>query len=1385
MKKFTIVILMFFSLLAFNSSVLAQPGCGNTDLGLLPLTEDWQSQTGAAGQIPYWSFDAVAGNTYGFSSCLCSEDTYLRIYNSSFSQVASNDDYGPHCSSSIRASINWVCTTSGTYYVSIAHYSCVVFSLGWTFEFKVTIPQPPPANDECADAEVVGEVVDFPFNTADATTSGVGLHSIGKDIWYVYTPAANGTIDVGLCGSSFDTKLAVWDACGGTELGYNDNGCYSKAIQSNIDNIEVIGGADYFIQVGGYSTYSGSGLLTIAFEAAPVTGDLSGTVTDFDTGLGIEDALVTITPSTKESVYTDEFGDYSIALEAGDYNVIVTADGYEPSEPLGELISIILGGTVTLDFELIPIPPPANDECADAEVVGEVVNFPFNTTEATTSGVGIHSIGKDIWYVYTPAANGTIDVGLCGSSFDTKLAVWDACGGIELGYNDDGCFVKALQSSIDGIEVESGEDYYIQVGGYGSGAGEGFLTIDFFPPGVLSGTVSEQISGDPLQGVTVVAEPGGFETTSNYLGEYELELLEGDYDLTFSKVDYYPVTISGVSILSGETTTMDAMMETVPAPICADLVFPTDNDINVFPDAVLEWEMPLGSPPALGYRLSLYNITENVWVEENTDLGNVTTYTPAEPFAWGTSYIWLLTPYNNAGEPEGCAPWSFSTSFSGTLDGNVEDSQSGQPVEDVDVAIVEVFPNSGYTVNLTTDADGNWDFVWETGVYNITFSKFGYFSKTVNTVSININQITLLNIQLDPVTPYPMPFFEDWNSGSFATHQWTKEGNWGLSGAGFPGPSAYFNWDPEVFNFDMTLQSYFIDARNESDVFVQFDMFIDDYPYQYDLVTLEFMVYDGEEWIEIASYDNSFGDIGGTLTFDVSEFVAGKQFFLGYRAYGYDTWDIDGIYIDNILVTNSIFEIDPPAISDVLFFNESKNYDINLYNFGISNINWEAVIDPASPWASLSMDLGTLLPGSETLTLTFDAALAGPGTHTAMITFTDTEGIFEKTISIELKVYEQDGQKIMIPGANQWGYISSYINVISKASLEELFSDIVDDMVILLGNDGIYWPGFSINTLGNYNTYEGYKIKMGDVASLAFLGEIVEDKTVYFDAGMHMIPVLSSEPVSSAAIFGDHDIEFAFSLDGSIYWPAGPIMTLTTLEPGYGYFVKFNAPATLDFGSTPPKTIVPNNPPVFKNTTPWNEVFTTSSFHLIGITAEASAELEKGDIIGVFNSEGLCTGMINYAGNGEALAIPVFVDDITTDNLDGMTEMEPMMIKIYRNGEEITTNPVYSREAPNYNGLFASNGFSIINSFKEGATGIVNSSSDAISVYPNPSGGTFNIHGINDSFRLLVTNSQGQVIMNRTINDSYQLDLTSQPNGLYFVKLTSNESVKLIKVIKQ
>jgi hypothetical protein len=170
------------------------------------------------------------------------------------------------------------CTPNGTCYMSTATApgNCASGDLYRGDNTTCTLPCP-PWNDECVRATPIGNSTSLPFNCLNATTSTVGTHSIVKDIWFCYTATCNKTIDFSLCGTDWDTRLAVWDGCTcppTTELAYNNDagaGCTPNTTASKV-TLVVTAGHQYLIQIGGASSSGsipGPGVLTVT---CPPTG---------------------------------------------------------------------------------------------------------------------------------------------------------------------------------------------------------------------------------------------------------------------------------------------------------------------------------------------------------------------------------------------------------------------------------------------------------------------------------------------------------------------------------------------------------------------------------------------------------------------------------------------------------------------------------------------------------------------------------------------------------------------------------------------------------------------------------------------------------------------------------------------------------------------------------------------------------------------------------------------------------------------------------------------------------------------------------------------------------------------------------------------------------
>ena len=157
------------------------------------------------------------------------------------------------------------------------------------------------------------------------------------------------------------------------------------------------------------------------------------------------------------------------------------------------------------DFDVVIMQapePPENDTCENATPVGNVYQLPFSTTNASSDDDGACMESPNIWYCFTPECDGDVTVSLCGSSYDTKLGVYDGCTCNPLGTviecNDDFC---GLQSQITFSAIQ-GNDYLIEVGGYSSSTGDGVLSI--FSCGSVGGFSFEQLDFLDEDGTVVV-----------------------------------------------------------------------------------------------------------------------------------------------------------------------------------------------------------------------------------------------------------------------------------------------------------------------------------------------------------------------------------------------------------------------------------------------------------------------------------------------------------------------------------------------------------------------------------------------------------------------------------------------------------------------------------------------------------------------------------------------------------------------------------------------------------------------------------------------------------------------------------------------------------------
>jgi protocatechuate 3,4-dioxygenase beta subunit len=384
---------------------------------------------------------------------------------------------------------------------------------------------------------------------------------------------------------------------------------------------------------------------------------IAGTVRDCD-GSPFAEVLITAFPGAY-SAWTDANGAYALQVVSGTYSVYATKTG--------------LPGPATRE---VTLPPDHRD-----------VDFSFPRRYAIR-GVVRDSAGNpvpDAWVSVTPGGAG---------------AWTDATGAYTLTVAEGSYRVSVSKSGL-----RSPPEQAVSVP-----PERGAVNFAFVEEYTIGGTVRDY-DGSPLEGVRIVALPGGYRAFSDATGVYELYVDAGSYTISASK-EGYPGPEEQIVIVPPSQNEVDFDFPQ-RFTICAKVV---EYDQAPVPDVTVFYFGPVSG-------------------NGQTDATGVCTFTVKagtyQLSVMRTGYAGLPTQSVNV--PPNRCPVTFTYPQRCAIGGTVRDA-SGNPVQ---AALVTASPG-GY--NISTDAVGVYTLTLPCGTYSLGVYKNSYNSPAAQAVTVPPNR---------------------------------------------------------------------------------------------------------------------------------------------------------------------------------------------------------------------------------------------------------------------------------------------------------------------------------------------------------------------------------------------------------------------------------------------------------------------------------------------------------------------------------------------------------------------------------------------------------------------------------------------------------------------
>ncbi|MFQ6609779.1 MAG: T9SS type A sorting domain-containing protein, partial [Fidelibacterota bacterium] len=376
-----------------------------------------------------------------------------------------------------------------------------------------------------------------------------------------------------------------------------------------------------------------------------------------------------------------------------------------------------------------------------------------------------------------------------------------------------------------------------------------------------------------------------------------------------------------------------------------------------------------------------------------------------------------------------------------------------------------------------------------------------------------------------------------------------------------------------------------------------------------------------------------------------------------------------------------------------------------------------------------------------------------------------------------------------------------FVNLISfnvlpdNPAIASIFAG-VDNIMIQDDHGGFFVPGFSVNTIGDVDIVEGYKIDYWDLETVNLTVPGLpayshSEITINENNSMNYFPYLGRDPMDINYAFADvfEDILIVQSDMGGYYIPVYNINSIYTLYPGEAYY--FTSSATYDIKYRLPRPsaqrqISEENMEEIIHQTASNYFHPQKTGSSFPVLIDPQFDIHVGDEIVAYSGD-MVVGTSRVANPSEPNLIVIWNEvNENGQHLRGYNDGSPLYFRLWDNDLQIEIELLGELESHPYGDIVLKTG-----EFELGPV-ITPQKYQLYPPYPNPFNPNTTLRydlPIRSDVSVIIYDMLGRevtLLVNSIQNAGYHLiqwDATDYATGTYFVKMTTGEVTQTQKIM--